>query len=212
MSEVIGAQSTVAVFLIVLAIDAGELITSGKPFALGTCVCATLMMFLPTDGDETTYGRLPLLPAAVATMTPASDALFSAAVVSSSFCPYAEPIERFATSTWSEMSPSWLGSIIRSIACSIATPLQLVETELQTLYTSSFAPGATPGCGPMPATMSDTWVPWPPAQPIAVAEKSIGSSSWVSGPFGHVSPVKSNPSTTFDVGNRPSRCLFFGSA
>ena len=47
-----GAQSTVAVLLMTVG-GAMPLTTSGKASALGTCVCATLITFLPVEGEPT---------------------------------------------------------------------------------------------------------------------------------------------------------------
>src|SRR6266545_2632658 len=124
---------------------------------------------------------LPLLPADATTTTPRCTALMEAPTRSSSICPYGDPSDMLTTSTASEMSPSPFGSRAKSIPSSSATPLQEVDTELQTFTAYSVASGATPL---LPAMIEATWVPCPPAQGAGIADgpQSIGSGSGARGP------------------------------
>src|SRR5437867_12924037 len=80
------------------------------------------------------------------------------------------------TSTASDKLPSPLGSKAKSMPWIRATPLQDVETELQTFTAYSLAPGATP-CAP--AMMLEVWVPCPPAHGAGIVSgpQSLGSGS-----------------------------------
>src|SRR5262245_45654836 len=77
----------------------------------------------------------------------------------------------------------------------------------------------------MPAVMSATCEPWPPAQGAGMADvpQSIGSASGCKttgagaggspgARLGQNSPTKSNPATTFAVGKSPSVVVFLASA
>src|SRR3989442_811977 len=109
---------------------AGELTCNGKPLALGTWVCATLMTSGVEEGEPTMYGLSPSLPAAQTTTTPARTAMAEAALKSSCTWPYGEPSDMLITSTASERSPSLFGSSAKSMASSSATPLQALERVL----------------------------------------------------------------------------------
>ena len=59
----------------------------GIVFAVGTCVCATLITPGADEGEPTMYGRSPALPAAATTTTPKSNRTLLASERSSSRCP-----------------------------------------------------------------------------------------------------------------------------
>ena len=98
----------------------------------------------------------------------------------------------------SEVEPSPLGSIAKSMPWIRATPEQDVLTEEQILTARSLAAGATPS---LPAMMSATCVPWVPSQTsLIVGPQGMGSGSGASGPLGQASPTKSQPPMTLPVG------------
>jgi hypothetical protein len=63
------------------------------------------------------------LPAAAATTMPTLTALLVATPDGSSGLPKPAPNDMLMTSTWSEMSPSWLGSIAHSMP-SVVRPVE----------------------------------------------------------------------------------------
>ena len=171
-----------------------------KPVEDGTAVWATEIADLAEDGEPAMYGLSPLLPADATTSVPAALALSDAAERSSSRAgPYGEPSDMLMMSAASEVEPSPLGSIAKSMPWMRATPEQAVLTEEQILTARSFARGATPS---VPAMMSATCDPWVPSQTsLIVGPQGMGSGSGASGPLGHASPTKSYPPMTFAVGN-----------
>src|SRR5580704_5484600 len=141
----------------------------------------------------------PLLPAATTLVTPKFTTSVTASLESSSRWPNAPPNDMLMTSTALFKVPLLVGSSAKSRPSNIATPLQDVETELQTFTAYNCAPGAVPKC-----TLSKLCPPAASAVSVPCPFKSIGLGSGASGPLGHTSPVKSNPPITFVVGNNPA--------
>ena len=103
------------------------------------------------------------------------------------------------------MSPSPFGSIAHSMASEVR--FVLPATSPKTLSAYSCAPGATPTPmepgTPSPAALPATCEPWP------LTSSGSGSGAGVEpATFAlYVGPAKSNPPTTFAVGNVPASMM-----